>query len=931
VADEAPLKSVIDTKLVAPRMARGMVQRDAILTRLTEARRLRCFVLQGPAGYGKTTALAAWCRALMPLGYDVAWLSLAREDDSLPTWLRYVTKSIAAVSPAITREAEALSESGDTEAAAERAVVALVRGIARHRRELVLVLDDLHYIKDRAIHAALQWLLEYAPDNLHLVLAARSAVPVSLDRLRAEGLVLELGAADLRFSAQESAQFLAAQLGSIDEAGARHLHELTDGWAAGLQLFSVAWKRRRRGAPKPGATIKFFHNQLRDTRAFARYFEEEVLLRLAAEDLDILIRVSACERFCGSLCAALLDEANAGVDVNDLLVRLEADNLFVSTIDRRDWETWYTLHPLLRESLTERFNAWGEAARHKVHAAASQWFHERGHLDEAIRQALSASEPARAAAMIEHYAQKLFVNGDRAKLMRLMRALPEEHVQSSLALRSWMAHVQLYWREFNACAATLDALDTDLPPDNTRARFTTIVLRAGLEVQRDDIEAVQALEPKLVLIPDSADKVIATASRHVLAWLHMRQSHYSRARDIQVNAPVMTVGGAPLIGTSIGLLFGRCLTGLSYALEGSMAQAEPIYRSVMRDADLKGKACYESANFAAALLGEVLVERNDLGAARNLLEERVDLLEHVLLPDAVLRIMLALSAAHWGSGNKLEALAYLERLEEYAIQLGLDRLLAHSLGAQAACRLAGGESDAALAALERLDVLDAAHLCGARPAFSEIHFVARNARIQRCLATGDLEHAAQHLAPLLSYCETHGRQRESVRLLVQRAVALARRGRQAAARADMIEALQRGHRLGLCRTLLDAAPDALSLITTAIGDGAPDPVMTFYVERLQAKAAQGLARTPQAGSANAPASGIAKLSQRETDVVRLLAEAFTAKKIARTLGLSPETVKWHLNNIYGKLGVSGRDEALDRIRDIQWGSGPGLVRAKPGD
>ncbi|WP_322047762.1 LuxR C-terminal-related transcriptional regulator [Paraburkholderia sp. J67] len=932
-ADDAPLKSVIDTKLVPPRIVRGVVTRESMLTRLTQARRQRCFVLQGPAGYGKTTTLAAWCRSLMPLGYDVAWLSLAPEDDSLPVWLRYVTRSVAAVSPAMTREAEELEDTGNNEAAAERTVIALVRGIAQHRRELVLVLDDLHYLKDRAIHTALQWLLDYAPDNLHLVLASRSSVPVSLDRLRVEGQVLEFGAADLRFSEQESTQFLNAQLGSIDDASAQHLHALTDGWAAGLQLFSVAWKRRRRGAPKPGATSRFFHNQLRDTRAFARYFDEEVLNRLAPDDLDLLVCVSACNRFCASLCAALRDDAHAGanLDVNRTLERLEADNLFVSTVDRSEWETWYALHPLLRESLTERFDAWDAAARHAIHAKASQWFHERGHLDEAIRHALSAGEPARAAAMIEQSAQTLFLCGDRAKLMRLMRELPDEHVQASVPLRSWMAHVQMYWREFDACAATLDALDATLSADRTRARFTATVLRAGLEIHRDNVDGVQRLEAALTAIPDSAEQIITTMSRHVFSWLYLQRGEYQRAREVQFDAPVVTIDGAPLIGSIAGSLFGRCFAGLAYAYEGNLAQAEPLYRSVLRDAQLKGRACHEAANLATALLGEILVERNEFRAARDLLENRVDTLERVSLPDAVLRIMMALANAHWGSGHRLDALAYLERLEEYAAQLGLDRLIAHSLGAQIACRLAIGESNAALAALERLGALDNAHRGGTGPVFSEIHFVAQSALIQRCLTTGDLEQAVQRLAPLIAWCETHGRQRERVSALMQRGVTLSRLGRHAAARADVVDALQRGHRLGLCRTLMEAAPDALALIVAVNQDGATDPVVTFYVERLQARAAQGAAREAPLPDAHAPGASIPKLSQRETDVVRLLAEAFTAKKIARTLGLSPETVKWHLANIYGKLGVSGRDEALDRLRDIQWGSGPGFVRAKPAE
>ncbi|MEM5371902.1 LuxR C-terminal-related transcriptional regulator [Paraburkholderia azotifigens] len=938
-AEGGVLKSAIDTKLLPPPAGRGLVPRDALLTRLTEARRLRCFVIQGPAGYGKTTTLAGWCRALIPLGYDTAWLSLAPEDDHVAAWLGYVTKSIATIAPGLTREAEELGEAGADEDAVERQVVALVRGIARHRREIILVLDDLHNLKDPAVHGALQWLIEYAPDNLHIALASRLPPPVSLERLRAESAIVECGPTDLRFSLQESKQFLASQLGSIDDTGARRLHALTDGWAAGLQLFSAAWKRRRRGAPKPGAASAFFHKQLRDSRAFARYFDEEVLCRLAPDELDLLIRVSACDRFCASLCAALIDhsetQATMNATVGELLARFESDNLFVSTVNRDERESWYGLHPLLRDSLTERLAAWDEAARHNVHAAASRWFEARGHLDEAIRHALKAGEATRAAVMLENCAQLLFVQGDRAMLMRLLRELPAKEVESSIELRIWTARVQIYRREFDASARTLDALDAELPGNDVRHRFVIAAVRALLGVQRDDATAVQAVEPQLAAPPADADKLITAGCRHVLTWLYMRRGEYQRARDVQLDAAITTVDGTRLVGSIVGSLYGQCLAGLSHALEGNMGRAEQVYRSVLRAADLGGKACYETANFATALLSEVLVERLEDRTALAILENRVDTLEQASLPDCFLRAMLSLASAHAGMGNPLEAEAHLERLEEYALHLGLDRLLAHSLAAQVAQHVARGALDAASLCLDRLDVLDARHPHEASSAYSEIRIAARSARVRWQLATDDTERALHAIAPLLAYCAAHGRQREQVGLLMQRAAVLMRQGRASACFADVADALRRAHRLGLARTLLEATPESLALVGQVSHNGALDPVLAFYTERLQSRAALASARTQPAGDqrpdASEPPRAIPTLSQRETDVVRLLAEAFTAKKIARTLGLSPETVKWHLTNIYSKLGVSGRDEALDRIRDIHWGSGPGIVRPPSGD
>lgn len=228
-------------------------------------------------------------------------------------------------------------------------------------------MDDLQHLTDPRIHEALQWLLDYAPARLHLVLATRSSVPISLARLRAQQLVLELDLCELRSSAAESERFLQAQLGSIEPRDAMRLHELTDGWVAGLQLLAVDWKKRQQQAGgKASATSDFGRAHVQDPQAFAAYFEREVLSRLAPNELELLISVSACNRFCAPLCAAMVGRPEAVEYVVSLLARLEADNLFIVPVEGAERETWYRLHPLLRETLRERLGRRSEARRPAV-------------------------------------------------------------------------------------------------------------------------------------------------------------------------------------------------------------------------------------------------------------------------------------------------------------------------------------------------------------------------------------------------------------------------------------------------------------------------------------------------------------------------------------------------------------------------------------
>lgn len=925
-AGAATLKPLVSSKLAVPRSNKRTLARDALIARLLAERKRRCFVLQSPAGYGKTTSLSAWCRALAPLGYDVAWLSLDEDDNDPGVWLDYLLSSVARVDPAISREAMLLEDFGMDQDGVERTVIALVRGIVSHRRELVIALDDLHHVTEPRILEALQWLLDYAPPNLHLAFASRGPIPLSMDRLRAQDMTLELNMSDLKLSADEAEGFLKAQLGDVDVASARRLNELTDGWVSGLQLFSLSLKKKRRAATA-GAVDMAIQEQVRDARTFALFFEREVLSKLAPAELNLLTRAAACDRFCASLCTALLAR-----DVPDapgtlaLLERLENDNLFITPLNQTGQETWYRLHPLLQQTLLERFESWSDGAQREVHACARQWFLEHGHLGEAVHHTLKAGEAARAAALIEQFAQSLFVNGQMRTLAALVRQLPLAQVQSSLTLRIWMARQQLFHFEWDACTASLNALDADLPANAAADRFTVLVLRAALAIQRDNAAAAIALLPKLLDPPPAADRVSIAGRNNIVSWIHMQRGEYEQARDIQLPTAADTGNaGAPLLGTGAGALMGRCFVGLSYAMEGQMNQAERIYRAVLREAERHGRACNQPACVAAALLSEVLYEQNQNEEARELLERRVDVLERVAVSDVVLRGLLVLSGARWAAGHRLDAFAWLERLEEIGVATGLPRVLGVSLATQVFRRLALGEINTAQACLQRLQALDdGAAQDDASATFNGLRFAQRTATVRFLIATGDLEPAALQLDALIAWCEARGRLGLVATLRLQRAVVDRRLGRAAPARANVLEALRLGHRLGLLRSLLDADASALDLIGEVAREAPLDPVLAFYVERLQA------ARPPRAEAAEAGSNGAASarrrsapigmkaLSEREIDVVKLLAEALSTKKIARTLGLSPETVKWHLTNIYGKLGVSGRDEAVERMRDLEW-------------
>lgn len=900
--------AIVKSKLFPPKIAGRALPRQRLLTRLLDARRIRCVVLHGLAGCGKTTLATTWRQALLPMGFDVAWLTLAADDNDISRWLDYLLASFAQIDPAMTSDASLLAGRGGDSEAVERALISLVQTLTLRSRDLTLFLDDLDYLTDVRSRWALQWMIDNAPQNLHFVLISRRPPPVSLSRLRDHGQLLELDFRDFRFSREESEMFLEAQLGVIDRRDAAAIYERTDGWAAGLQLLSIGWKKSGdRRAPR--GDVK--QPKVQDAHAFSNYFETEVLSRLSLSDLALLTRAAACNRFCASLCAAMLGRPNEGADVAAALSRLEADNAFILRIEGFEREVWYRFHPLLGETLGDRFEKLGEDERRLVHERAWVWFQGRGHIEEAMRHAMRAGESAAAADLLEQYAQDLYMSGNIRGLLGLVRQLPPKEIQSRVLLRLWMARSQLFARELQACAASIDDLQNDIPAHDLANRYALTLLRASYAIQRDDARAVEAIRELLSAVPEAADASMIGGHNNILTWLHLRHGEYAEGRRIQREAPPLLVNGAPLLGTAGGALQGEGLVGLSYALEGDVVESERCYRDVLFKAERNGVACHEANCFATACLGEILYELNDPAGAIRLLETKVDLLERISIPDSVLRALTALSDASWICGHELDSLAYLQRLEEYASNLSLDRLLAAGLAGLARRRLQRGEFEKAKSDLARLVAIDTR-----RPARSdafaldEIELLSGRAQVDWRIATGDLEGAAALLDPLIARSRNRGRQQVVVHLAMQRGWVADRLGRLEEARSSAFSALHLGRRLGLVRSILDVNAQIVPLIRKLSKAEPLDPLLAFYVDRLAAASTPATLRIDT--TQTAPSE---PLSEREFEIVDLLAQALPNKKIARTLGLSPETVKWHLKNIYGKLGVSGRDEAVARMRD----------------
>lgn len=876
-----------------PRLEPGSVERTRLLAHLAEVRHKTCWLILGPAGSGKTSLALQWRAQALGFGHDVAWLTAQAGDDA-QALLDPLFASLDGVDPDIAREARLLYNRG-TEMRADAIGIALLRGLLGRSRPLVLVLDDWQNVVDARAHDVLQTLLEFAPPQLRLVIVSRTVPPLSLARLRDQGALVEIGARDLRFTLEEVQAFLQARLprGASGVDSKRFL-ELTDGWAAGLQLVTL----------QPASLA----SPVQNAHDFASYFNREVLCRVDEATLEAMTRLAAARGFNQALATAV-----AGDELGPALFeRLRQEHLFVTPQDGAERDGWYRFHPLFRELLLERFEHLPRDERQRIHALLANWFGQRRHLREAVHHAVAAGDLEQAVDWVDRRARELFLNGELQQLVRAVSELPRTVLNARPSLLLWIGWTQLCYHQFRASHETIAALRTQHRQSDDGACAHTALLAFSLALQEDDLDTARTLLPELLSMRHGADAVLVGGRRNLLGWMYSHTGDYEQARAVMQGLPPLREDGTPLLDSPFGHLMTQALLGLSWLYEGDVRHAEPVLRDALARAERTLGRFSEPACNAAAYLSATLYEVNNITGLRQLLEGRLDTVERVVLPDARATLGIACARLHRFEGNPREALEVVERLEDVAQRRSLDRVLALSLGEHVRCLLQMDDRAGAQHALRELQTLAARHAGGAGPVSVRIGGLAR--------FTAALLHTAAHddRAALRDLGE-HGRddtpllqRRDRGAAIGLRAVLLARVGQRATALEVLREALLLGQRQGLVRTLLDLGPEFLDLADDWVREhGTADPVLAFYVDHLRQQAQLHRPAPPQrAVTLREP------LSERELEILRALAHSMSNKRIAQVLGVSPETVKWHLHNVYGKLGVVGRDDAVARGRDL---------------
>ncbi len=860
--------------------------RPRLIERLDEGLHRRLTLICAPAGFGKTTLVSEW---LSGWERPAAWLSLDEGDNDPTRFLAYLVAALRTIAPNIGEGVLGVLQSPQPPPT-ESILTALLNEIDTVPDDFVLVLDDYHVVDSKPVDDALAFLLDHLPSQMHLVIATREDPHLPLARLRARDQLTELRAAELRFTPSEAAEFLNQVMGlNLSAEDIAALEARTEGWIAGLQLAALSM----RGHEDATGFIKSFtgsHHFVLD------YLVEEVLGQQSESVQTFLLRTSILDRLCGPLCdAVLLDPSASG---QETLEYIEHANLFIVSLDNE--RRWYRYHHLFADLLRQRLQQSTASSTEdegsgvaELHSRASVWYEDNGLDIEAFQHAAAANDVERAARLIEGEGMPLHFRGAVAPVLKWLESLPTTVLDARPSLWVMYASALLFVGQLTGVEQKLQAAEAALqgarPDDKTRDLVGHIAaIRATLAVVQHDVETIIAQSRRALeyLHPDNLPVRTATT------WTLGHAYHLQGNRVAASQAYAEAISNSEAIGHIIITTMATIGLGSLQEAENQLYLAAQTYRRVLK---LAGDPPLPVACEAHLGLARISYEWNDLDAAKKHGQQSVQLARQIENTDRSVACEAFLARLKLSQGDAPGAAAVLDEAEEFVRQHNF----VHQVPEVAAAQV--------LTLLHQGNLAAAAHLA------QTYELPISQARVH--LAQGDTSAALAALEPLRQQAEEKGWEDERLEVMVLQAVALHAHGEKNKAVQLLGDALALAEPGGFIRIFVDEGIPMAQLLSEAAAHG----IMPDYIGRLLAvfeaeeHKSEDESDLPPAPSAR---SLTELLSQRELEVLRLIAQGLSNREICERLFLALDTVKGHNRRIYGKLEIHTRTEAVARAREL---------------
>lgn len=873
---EGAMSRLLATKLRPPTLPPNRVARPRLARRLNEglASGRHITLVSAPAGFGKTTCAADWAGSLE--GWSVAWLSLDPSDDDPRRFFAYLVAALQQVDHRLGRDVQAVLQSGPPPPG-EVVTAILADDLQAWDGHCLLVLDDFHHVQAPAILEALEKLVANPPPALHLMLLTREDPSLPLARMRANNQLTEIRAADLRFTTPDAGRFLNEVMGlGLSPTDVSLLAERTEGWIAGLQLVGLSVRHHA----DPSAFIAALSGS---NRFILSYLSEEVLGRQPEEILGFLLQTSILDRLRGDLCDAVTGRGDGRL----VLERLLRANLFLIPLD--DEGQWYRYHHLFADLLANRLRQTvSEDEIRRLHCLTSDWLAQNGFLEDAVQHALEGKDYERASACVEQMARSTMEAGRVQAFGAWLRALPVSAFCTHPLLsihRAWLDLVEgrePYAQDHASVGGPRPS------PDDERLRvelmvalchFVALTGNTGRTIRWAEGELAAAGEG------DVATRTRAHSALAVACLLEgdgeRARRHYDACLELALSA-----GNHALVAHV------TMVQAMGQANYGRLWQAARYYQSMIDLGQPAGEDGTSLACQGTSGMAGIYLERNDLQAAESCLEQAMALcgqvgLVNVTIAPAVHARLRGARALQDARGDDPEASAP---------------------GWQA---LAGAH-EAADVALAWAGVLGGAPAAVRLPALLVEDVQSILART--LLGRGEIERALEVAEALQATAESGGHAGRMMDVHLIRALAALRQnnGIVTSAALEAFEAaLALAEPEGYVLYFGEQGPDLVPLLEAVAQRPAAAEELRQYARELLA------AFPPGAAAPGGQGAGLAEpLTPRELEVLALIAAGDSNRAIADGLVISVSAVKKHTSNIFGKLSVSSRTQAVARARQL---------------
>jgi LuxR family maltose regulon positive regulatory protein len=874
-------------------------------------------LLSAPAGSGKTTLMSEWlenirldAEAENQTVDRIAWLSLDEGDNDPIQFLTYI---IAALNRDKGSEAS-LGESALTMLQSpqppplEAVLTALINELAAVPGRIILVLDDYHVIGSPQLDDALTFLLEHLPPHIHLVVATREDPHLPMARLRASGQLIELRAADLRFTSSEAAEFFNQVMGlNLSTGDIAALESRTEGWIVGLQLAAISMQGHKDSAN----LIESFTGS---HRYVLDYLIEEVLDQQTESVQAFLLRTSVLNRLIGPLCDVLTGHDNG----QETLELLERTNLFVVPLD--DERFWYRYHHLFADLLRNQLSKKHPGLTLGLHRLASQWFEQEGLIPEAMHHAIAVEDFDRAALLLESIVSSLLNESRPAMLLSLMANLPDEIIASSPWLCVHGAWAYFITWQFDPIEPLLHAAELNLAEiakrQNTetyaheiKIRGRVVALRAFMAQEQGDLAHATELSREALKHLDEDDQQLRSILEMNLGDICAVMGDLTSARR-HLNSSIRAGQAAGNYFAALGA-FSR-LAELD-TIQGQLHQAAKTYRQAIQlGIEWGGGKPMPGTGRAHVGLAQVLYEWNDLDGADECLTEGIRLSELCGEQEVVMEGSLTLARLRQAQGMTGAAIEALRRVEAFARRESGIPYANRVSSCQARLFLAQGDLVAALSWVDTqesaLEVPDFPDFRFEEPRLTKVRVWIAQAYHQGSARGGSAGITFNYLNHLLSAAEAGGRVGNMIEILILSALASRVLGDVDQALNSLLQALSLAEPGGYMRLFVDEGPP----MTRLLYEAARREIAPGYIGRLLV--AFETDRT-QVEPHPRP-SLIEPLSKRELDVLHLLKTDLSGPEIAAELMIALSTVRTHTQNIYSKLGVNNRLAAVRKAEEL---------------